>query len=71
MKVSEAIQKANRSEVHRVTGISLSHVSKILGGTRNPSLRKLEAIASALGVPVDDLLKYLRTVRRRRSRRVA
>lgn len=57
--VKLVVENANRSEVHRSTGISLSGVSRILSGRRNASSTNLGLIATALGVSMDDLHRYL------------
>ena len=48
-----------RSEVARKTGLSLSHVSRILSGQRTPSLGALVRIADYLGVTTDELIGEL------------
>lgn len=39
-----------------LTGISVSHLSRMEGGTRNLSVNKLTIIAAALQVPKQDIL---------------
>lgn len=67
-KIGEIVKKANRSEIHRRTGISLSGVSRILSGKRNGKSANLKAIALQLGVSMDDLYTYATELRRKRSR---
>ena len=49
----------NRTKLHKETGYSLSHVSRVLSGQRRPSLRCAGAIAQALGLTVDELIDLL------------
>lgn len=58
-KVKEVVDKANRSEIARRTGMSLSGVSRILNGKRNPRSGNLYNIAQALGLNMDDLHAWL------------
>lgn len=58
-KLGAIVDNANRSEIHRKTGIHLSHVSKVLSGKRRPSSDNLRKIADELGVSMDDLHNYL------------
>ena len=58
-KLGNIIDNANRSEISRVTGIHLSHVSKVLSGNRRPSSANLRKIADVLSVSMDDLFDYL------------
>lgn len=66
-EIRKAIGKANRSEIHRRTGISLSGVSRILSGKRNASVRTLLAVAEELKVPALDLYRYLGHLARKGS----
>lgn len=58
-RIAAIIRDANRSEVARRTGISLSGVSRILSGHRAASSRKLNTIALALGMTMDELHGHL------------
>lgn len=58
-KLGAIVDGANRSEIHRNTGIHLSHVSKVLAGKRRPSSDNLRLIADELKVSMDDLHNYL------------
>ena len=61
-KMKQLIDTANRSDIGRKTGMSLSGVSRILSGHRNPSAKALEAIAGYLRVGMNDLYAYLKLV---------
>lgn len=58
-QVEAIIQGANHSEVARRTGITLSHVNRVLNRKRTPSTRRLQAIALALGIGMEELYAYL------------
>lgn len=62
--VAQIVAEANRSEIHRNTGISLSGVSRILSGRRNAKSGNLGAIAVQLGISMDDLHAYLTYVKK-------
>lgn len=47
------------SDIARSTNISLSHVSRIMGGNRRPSLDVASKIAAYLGVTIEELLHAL------------
>lgn len=44
----------------KITGISISMLSRIVGGTREPSVRTLVTMASYLGVSLDDTLQQIK-----------
>lgn len=67
--IDRIVKDANRSEIHRQTGISLSGVSRILSGGRNARTGNLSKVAAQLGVTMDELYAYLIRVRNRRVRR--
>ena len=73
--VKQVVDAANRSDISRKTGISLSGVSRILSGRRVARSQNLAAIALQLGVSMDELYVHLRGLamahasHRRRSRR--
>lgn len=67
--VKQVVDKANRSEVHRRTGISLSGVSRILNGKRNAKSDNLSKIAEALNLKMDDLHAWLTYIKMKRKRR--
>lgn len=69
-RVAELVAGANRSAIHRATGISLSGVSRILSGSRVASSRNLLLIASEIGVSMDALYRYLTGLRLKENRRV-
>lgn len=62
-KLDTIVRSANRSEIHRATGISLSGVSRILSGRRRAKADNLSLIADQLGVTMDDLYTHLRELR--------
>jgi len=47
------------SDVSRSTGVSLSHVSRIMSGQRKPSLDVASKIAAYLGVSIEELMHML------------
>lgn len=59
------ISRANRSDVARHTGISLSGVSRILSGKRRASVDRLQALAAYFGVTIDELHAYLSVLRKK------
>lgn len=70
MTVEEKVKAANHSEIHRVTGISLSGVNRILNGRRNATSINLSKIATEVGVTMDELHAYLTMLKaRNRGRR--
>jgi transcriptional regulator with XRE-family HTH domain len=69
--VKPVVDAANRSEIARRTGITLSHVSRVLSGKRVPSSNKLAEIAFCLNVSMNDLHIYLSTLRPKGPRNVA
>lgn len=44
------------SEIHRRTGLSMAHISKIYSGKRRASLSAAARIADAQRITVDDLI---------------
>lgn len=62
------VRNASRSGIGRKTGLSLSGVSRILSGGRNPRVDNLRAVASELGVSMDELYDYLQRLKPRRKR---
>lgn len=63
------VRNANRSELARITGISLSGVSRILSGKRNPTSHNLAMIAEALNLEMGELYRYLRICKQRLRRK--
>ncbi len=57
----------NLSDVARGTKISISHISRIFGGLRTPSLPVLRKIAEYLSVDLTELSGYLETKHKRAS----
>lgn len=51
----QARRNLRQVDLAEVSGVSQSQVSKILRGTREPSLSQLDSIAGALGTTVPDL----------------
>jgi transcriptional regulator with XRE-family HTH domain len=49
----------NLSDVHRETGISISHVSRVISGKRNPSTATAIKLARYFDIKVDVLLQEL------------
>lgn len=56
------LEKINRSKIHRETGLTLSHVSRIFSGERRPSLEAARDIARSLGVTMEELTDFLDTL---------
>ncbi|EKN4882291.1 TPA: transcriptional regulator [Yersinia enterocolitica] len=46
-----------KSELHEVSGVSISFLSDLTNGKANPSLKVMEAIADALDTPLPILLE--------------
>lgn len=67
-EIKAKVKKANRSELHRLTGLSLSGVSRILSGDRAPSADSLKKLADHLGLEMGDLHFYLSRKRKARKR---
>jgi len=51
--------KSTHTEISNRTGISVSHISRIMSGDRIPSVRTLKAICKEYGVEIPELMKYL------------
>lgn len=47
------------SDIARVSGVSLAHISRVFGGTRRPSLGVASKIAAYLEMPIDRLYTIL------------
>ena len=62
MKLGAAIEKCRlykgltKSKLAQEAGISVSYLTLITNGTREPSLSSLEKLSSALGIPVSLLI---------------
>jgi transcriptional regulator with XRE-family HTH domain len=46
-----------QEDLEGMTGLRRSYISDLERGTRNPSIRALQRIATALGVPPSELLR--------------
>lgn len=66
VEVQDVIRDVNQSELSRNLHISLSHISRVFSGDRMPSAHKLKMLADGMGVPMDDLYKYLAAHTRKR-----
>lgn len=64
----QKVSGLNRTAMHRRTGISVSHISRVFNGVRMPSSEKLAEIAADLGVSMEALFDYLKTIRRSNRR---
>lgn len=51
------------TEMARATGMSLSHICRIFSGERVPSLAKARRMAAYLGISLDELCRYLDSLR--------
>lgn len=49
----------NLSELHRLTGVDLGYLSKIMSGKRQPSLKVSRLIALELGIGLEEFLKAI------------
>lgn len=49
----------SRGEIARGTGLSLSHVSRIFSGERNPSLNTVRKVAQFINIPLEQLILRL------------
>lgn len=58
-RIEDVVRGINRSQLARTTPISLSHISRIFGGTRMPGSAKLKILATELDVPMDQLYDWL------------
>lgn len=47
------------SEISRKTGISISHISRVLRKKRKPSWRVLKLLSKEMGIPVEKFIKKL------------
>lgn len=63
-KLGATKRSINYHRVHRNTGISVSHVSRILRGLRRPSVKNLQLLSVELGVPMEKLAKQLQRAER-------
>ena len=49
----------NRSEIARVTGINIAHISRVFSGKSKPSLTLARQIATHLDISVEELCAFL------------
>lgn len=54
-----SLKEVSRSELSRVTGIDMAHISRICNGKARPSLRLATQIAEYLGITVEQLNELL------------
>jgi len=52
------------SEISRKTGVSVSHISRVMRGIRMPSLNVASKIALALGINISTLLYRIEDARK-------
>lgn len=57
----------NYSKLARETGLSVSHVSRVMRGLRTPSVRTLLLLSKALGLPIDKMLTMLELNKEKRN----
>lgn len=50
-------KKMSQGKIARTLGVHPTYVSQIERGVRNVSLKNIERLAKALGVPIEDLIK--------------
>lgn len=53
---AEALGDTEQTEIARRSGIDPGALSRLLAGTRSPSLETIVALAAAYGGPIEDLL---------------
>lgn len=53
------VRAINLSDIHRRSGLSLAHISKIHSGSRRPSLDAASRIAKARSMTLDELFRDL------------
>jgi len=58
----------NFSHIHRRSGYSLAHISKIFNGKRRPSLTAAREIALVMGITLDQLFKDLDRIGKKRRK---
>ena len=51
-------KKLSQGDIARILGVHRSYISGLERGRRNPSLLTVHKVAKALGVSVNELLKY-------------
>ena len=54
------VSKKSYTEIAKATGLSVSHVSRVMRGIRSPSVRTLSLIALKAGVPMSELIRRLK-----------
>lgn len=55
------------TNIAKTTGLSISHVSRVMRGETEPSLRTLRLIAQARGITADELIKEIKGSRPERK----
>lgn len=55
----------NLSELGKLTGISKSHISRVLRGQRDPSTTVLVKLARVMKMSTDDLIRHIQREKRR------
>lgn len=63
-------KRFNCSKIHRETGLSISYLSRIWRGERNPRMDTLRKIAGSMKITVDQLDRMLMRKREEWARRV-
>ena len=56
---SEPASNLNYSQIARETGLSVSFISRIMRGQRNPSVHNLVKISKAIKINLNELIKML------------
>lgn len=57
IKVIRLNKKLSQGDIAKILAVHSTYISQIERGIRNPTLRNIERIAKALGVPPSKLLK--------------
>lgn len=61
--IADILGKTTYAKISEDTGIARQHISYVFRGERNPSLELSSRLAQVLGVSLDELHRYLESVR--------
>ena len=59
MKQTINLEEINRSRMARDMGVDVAHVSRILAGKRNPSLKLAMRMSKSLGITVEQFYELI------------
>jgi transcriptional regulator with XRE-family HTH domain len=57
LRIARQEARLTQQDIERLTGIPQNHVSNIERGLQNPTLGTMNRLASAVGKPLDELLR--------------